>query len=461
MMKMNTQGPVAPGANGISSLASSFGGFGFRPRQLEASRVLTRGGARRERSTLFAMPKPSSDRRRFLHLATALTGTLAGCASGGKKDAASTDEPSLLGKPPAEYGERSPFEKAKRRTAESKTPAASSSRTPLQDSYGVVTPNSLHFERHHGGVPAIDPARHTLLIHGMVKRPLVLSAADIKRLPSVSKLYFVECSGNSGGEWTGKGAGDAQSSHGLASCSEWTGVPLSILLAEAGIEKGAKWLLAEGADACKMSRSVPIEKAMDDALVAYAQNGEAIRPEQGYPLRLILPGWEGNINVKWLHRLHAADQPFYTKDETSKYTDLLADGKARIFTWEMDAKSVITAPSGGHKVAGAGFLEISGLAWSGRGRIEKVEVTTDGGKTWAQAQLQDPRHPKAFTRFRLPFTWDGSDTVLASRATDETGYVQPDRKTLVEARGLNSNYHCNSIKAWKIGSDGSVTSVEA
>lgn len=404
-------------------------------------------------------------RRRFLRIATAMTGALAGCSdSGAKKDAAASTEetePSLLGKIASPYGERAKYEKAKRSTRESKTPAAGSSGTPLQDTYGIITPSSLHFERHHAGVPEIDPAKHTLLIHGMVDRPLVLSVADIKRMPSMSRIHFVECSGNSGGEWSGKGGPDPQRSHGLASCSEWTGVLLSTLLAEAGVKKEAKWLLAEGADACKMGRSVPIEKAMADAMVVYGQNGEAIRPEQGYPLRLLLPGWEGNINVKWLHRIHLADQPFYTKDETSKYTDLMADGKARIFTWEMDAKSVITAPCGGQKLEGKGFREISGLAWSGRGRIEKVEVSTDGGKTWAAAQLQEPRYPKAFTRFRMPWSWDGNDAVLSSRAIDETGYVQPSRQALIDVRGTNSQYHCNSIKAWKVAADGSVTNVEA
>jgi len=402
-------------------------------------------------------------RRRFLGVTTALAGALAGCSGGNTQQAAADadTEPSLLGKVPSDYGNRSPHEKSKRTYADSKTPQAGSSRTPLQDSYGIITPNSLHFERHHAGVPEIDPAKHTLLVHGMVDRPLVLSVADIKRLPSVSKVYFVECSGNSGGEWSGKGAPDAQRSHGLASCSEWTGVPLSLILSEAGIRKDARWLLAEGADACKMARSIPVEKAVGDTLVAYAQNGEAIRPEQGYPLRLIVPGWEGNINVKWLHRIHAAEEPFYTKDETSKYTDLMADGKARIFTFDMDAKSVITAPSGGQKIAGKGFQEITGLAWSGRGRIEKVEVTTDGGKTWTAAQLQEPRFPRAFTRFRMPWTWDGSEASLACRATDESGYVQPPRQVLVEARGLNSNYHCNAIKFWKVQADGSVTNVEA
>jgi sulfane dehydrogenase subunit SoxC len=242
----------------------------------------------------------------------------------------------------------------------------------------------------------------------------------------------------------------------LASCSEWTGVPLKIVLQEAGLQSGAQWLLAEGGDACRMSRSVPLTKALDDALLAYGQNGEALRPGQGYPLRLILPGWEGNTNVKWLHRIQVGDQPFMTKDETSKYTDLLADGTARMFTFEMDAKSVITRPSGGHKLAGPGFYEISGLAWSGRGRIERVEVSTDGGATWLDAALDEPRHAKAFTRFRSPWRWAGGEAQLLSRATDETGYVQPTVEELIAARGESSIYHNNGVKVWQIGPDGSV-----
>lgn len=400
------------------------------------------------------------DRRRFLS-AAALGGALAGCAKKEGGAEVAQEEPSLLGKPVGAYGERSPHENVKRHLNDTKTPQAASSRTPLHEVYGTITPSALHFERHHSGVPAINPAEHKLLIHGMVDRPLVLTVAELRRLPSVSRVYFVECSGNTGSEWSAKGAPDVQRSHGLASCSEWTGVPLSLLLAEAGVKKEAKWLLAEGADPCKMSRSVPIEKAMDDAMIAYAQNGEAIRPEQGYPLRLILPGWEGNINVKWLRRLHAADQPFYTKDETSKYTELQGDGKARIFTFEMDAKSVITSPSGGQKIASQGFHEITGLAWSGRGRIEKVEVSVDGGKTWKPAQLQEPRYSKAFTRFRFPWEFTGEETVMVSRATDETGYVQPSRQDLIAARGPNSQYHNNATKPWRVAADGSVTNVEA
>ncbi len=399
------------------------------------------------------------DRRKFLG-AAALGGALAGCAS--KEGAVEvTEEPSLLGKPVGAYGERSPFENVKRHLNDTKTPQAASSRTPLHQLHGIITPSALHFERHHSGVPHLDPAQHRLLIHGLVERPLVLTVAELKRLPSVSRVHFVECSGNTGSEWSPKGAPDVQRGFGLASCSEWTGVPLSLLLAEAGLKKEAKWMLAEGADPCKMSRSVPVEKAMNDAMIAYAQNGEAIRPEQGYPLRLILPGWEGNINVKWLRRLHVADEPFYTKDETSKYTELQSDGKARIFTFEMDAKSVITSPSGEQKIGGPGFHEISGLAWSGRGRIEKVEVSIDGGKTWKPAQLQEPRYSKAFTRFRFPWEFTGVETIIVSRAVDETGYVQPSRQELIAARGTNSQYHNNATKPWRVAADGSVTNVEA
>jgi sulfane dehydrogenase subunit SoxC len=402
------------------------------------------------------------DRRKFLRLGLVSGAALTGCSTAEnpeKKQAAAVEDegPDQLGKAVSAYGERSPFEKTARLVPDTKTPATASSRTPLAEIYGTITPNALHFERHHAGVPRIDPAEHKLLIHGMVDRPLVFTLADLKRLTSVSRVHFLECAGNSGGEWGLKTAPDVQRSHGLASCSEWTGVPLRVLLEEAGLQKQAKWFLAEGADACKMSRSVPIAKAMDDALVAYAQNGEAIRPEQGYPLRLVLPGYEGNINVKWLRRIKVSDEPFYTKDETSKYTELLPDGKAMIFTLPMDAKSVITRPSGGQKLTGPGFHEITGLAWSGRGKITKVEVSVDGGATWKPAQLQDPVYSKAFTRFRLPWTWDGKESKLVSRCWDETGYQQPTRDELVAARGTNSLYHCNVQKSWKIGVDGSVT----
>jgi sulfane dehydrogenase subunit SoxC len=366
-------------------------------------------------------------------------------------------EPSNLGKPISQYGERSPFETATRAVPDTRTPETAASRTPLQDSCGILTPSSLHYERHHAGVPKIDPKQHQLLIHGLVDRPIIFTVDDLRRLPSLSRIYFMECSGNSGGEWGTKTGATAQSSHGLASCSEWTGVPLSLLLSEAGIQKTAKWVIAEGADACKMQRSLPVDKAMKDTLVAWGQNGEAIRPEQGYPLRLVVPGWEGNISVKWLHRLKAVEEPYMVRDETSHYTDFMPDGTARIFTFDMEAKSLITYPSGGHKLQSPGFCEITGLAWSGKGRIERVEISTDGGATWKDASLQEPRLPIAFTRFHFPWKWDGQEATLQSRCTDETGYVQPTKEALVAVRGLMSQYHYNAIKTWKLAADGTVT----
>lgn len=401
-------------------------------------------------------PKGSASRRKFLSLGAALGGALTAC----KETPEVVEEgPKRLGRAPDEYGERSPHEKALRLGSASKNPETGSTRSPLQDSQGIITPSSLHFERHHAGVPDIDPAEHRLMIHGMVERPLILTMDELKSLPSVSRIHFVECAGNSRSEWTDKKGPTAQHSHGMASCSEWTGVPLAVLLEEVGVKPEATWVIAEGADACKMVRSLPLDKCRDDVIVAYGQNGEAIRPEQGYPIRLLVPGFEGNINVKWVRRLMLSDQPAMARDETSKYTDLLADGKARQFTFPMESKSVITRPSGRQKLAGAGFHEITGLAWSGRGTIERVEVSTDNGATWQDAELQEPRHRIAFTRFRLPWTWDGSETVILSRSTDETGYIQPTEEALLAARGPNSNYHCNCIKAWKIGADGSVTNV--
>src|SRR6266849_4690850 len=410
----------------------------------------------RDRSNMPIRTNPATDRRRFLRLGAALTGAFTACKP---TQTVEQPEPNSLGKPLSAYGERSPFEKTARLIPDVKNPEIGSTRTPLQDSYGILTPASLHFERHHSGVPRIDPAAHRLLLHGMVERPLMLTMDDIRRLPAVSRIHYIECAGNSGSEWGPKTAPDAQKAHGLASCSEWTGVPLSILLAEAGVRQGASWIVAEGADACHMQRSIPLKKAAGDALVAFAQNGEAIRPEQGYPLRLLVPGWEGNMNVKWLRRIKVVDQPYMTKDETSKYTDLMADGTARQFTFEMDAKSVITYPSGGQKLAGAGLYEIMGLAWSGRGRIERVEVSTDGGKTWQNARIDEPRFRMAFTRFRLPWKWDGQEASLQSRCTDETGYVQPSREALVEVRGLNSQFHNNCVTIWKVSPDGSVRNV--
>ena len=404
------------------------------------------------------------DRRRFLLASLGLAGVgAAGPATSSQTAGGSTEVPQWTRRQGAPvlaeaYGVPSPFEAGvvRHRRSRSALPGAGSSTTPLQDLHGIVTPNGLHFERHHAGVPAIDPARHRLLVHGLVERPLVFRMEDLLRLPSVSRMHFIECSGNS--SWAepapGSTAGDI---HGLISCCEWTGPLLSTVLAETGVGEQASWVLAKGADAAALTRSIPIGKAMDDAILAYAQNGERLRPEQGYPLRLVLPGFEGNMSVKWLRRLKLGDQPFQTREETSKYTDLMPDGTARQFTFVMEAKSVITFPSGGQQLGDRGFYEISGLAWSGRGRITRVEVSTDGGASWSDAVLQTPVLSKCLTRFRAPWRWDGATAQLASRATDETGYVQPFREALVAARGVNSGYHYNGVQSWSVGLDGTVS----
>ncbi len=394
-----------------------------------------------------------SSRRKFLALTAA--GGLAAC--GGEDSQSGDGGPTRLGEPVSAYGERSTHESATRLRPSTPTPEEASSLTPLADSHGILTPSALHFERHHAGIPQIDPAKFELLIHGLVERPLVFTLAELERLPSVSRIHFVECAGNSRSEWGANKASTVQVSHGMASCSEWTGVLLRTVLEEAGLKPEAAWLMCEGGDACRMARSLPVAKALEDCLLAYGQNGEAIRPAQGYPLRLVAPGWEGNINVKWLRRIKAVEAPVMARDETSKYTDLVADAKARQFTFTMEAKSVVTSPSGGQSLDGPGFYEIRGLAWSGAGRIEAVEVSVDGGASWQPAEVQEPRLPKAFTRFRLPWRWEGGETTLLSRSIDETGYVQPAVEELIAARGESSDYHNNCRKAWKIGPDGKVS----
>ncbi|WP_281967697.1 sulfite dehydrogenase [Roseovarius nanhaiticus] len=359
------------------------------------------------------------------------------------------------------YGSRSQFENEVRWRYPTASIDSSWSMTPLASGRGMITPSGLHFERHHAGIPTIDPQTHELILHGMVDQPLRFTMDDLKRLPSVSKLHFIECSGNGLTEWAKPTLKTVQGTHGLTSTSEWTGVRLSTVLEMAGVQDGAAWILAEGADAAVMTRSVPIDKAMDDAILAYAQNGEAIRPEQGYPLRLLLPGYEGNTHIKWLRRLEVSDKPFMTREETSKYTDLMPDGTARQFSLEMEAKSVITFPSGAMKLPRPGYYEVTGIAWSGRGKIAKVEVSADGGETWQEASLDSPVLDKCHTRFRLPWTWTGEEAVLQSRAVDETGYVQPTLEQLVEVRGLKSVYHLNAIQSWHIAPDGEVHNVHA
>jgi sulfane dehydrogenase subunit SoxC len=340
------------------------------------------------------------------------------------------------------------------------TTTSSVSFTPLQDLRGMITPNGLVFERYHAGRATVDPHQHRLMIHGLVERPLMLTMDDLMRFPSVSRVQFLECAANGGMEWRGAQLNSVQFTHGMLSCCEWTGVPLSTLLDEVGVKDGAKWILAEGADGASMDRSIPLDKARDDVLVAYAQNGEALRPEQGYPVRLIVPGWEANICVKWLRRLKLGTEPWYTREETSKYTDLMPDGRAREFTWVMEAKSVITFPCPEKPLQKHGLYEIEGLAWSGHGKVKRVDVSTDGGVNWRPARLRGLVLPKALTRFGIEWRWDGKPALLQSRVVDETGYVQPTIAQLRALRGVNSIYHNNSIQTWQLDADGSVNNVQ-
>ena len=407
---------------------------------------------------------PEPGRRRFLKRGVAFGASLAvaGAAPGRAQSPPAPDDPSkVLGGPVRPYGDRSRFEGAVRTRRGKTDEVAVGNRTPLDETLGIITPSSLHFEVHRGGVPDIDPRKHRLLIHGMVDRPVILTVEEIRRLPSTSRILFLECQGNSQLEWRAPTEKTVQETHGNTSCSEWTGVPLALLLREAGVQKGAAWILAEGADANGNERSLPMAKAMDDVLVAYGQNGEAVRPENGYPLRLIVPGWTGNINVKWLRRLTVVDRPYLTRMDNVGQPVLMPDGKARQLSFVMESKSVITSPAGGAQLRGPGFYEIRGLAWSGRGLIRRVEVSTDSGRTWRGANLQAPILPFAHTRFRLDWRWDGREAVLQSRCTDETGYVQPARAELVKVRGLNSRFFNNAIQSWKVAADGSVHNVHA
>ena len=413
-----------------------------------------------------------ASRRRFLQAGAALAGGSAIAGVGGSTALAEQGNnlpPNVpewmkapgdpMGSQP--YGTPSVHEKGVVKNISKTLPQyiSASGRTPLQELDGIITPNGLFYERHHGGVPTIDPAEHRLMLHGMVDRPLVFTMEDIRRFPSQSRIHFLECSGNP--VYTkpyGKTASDLV---GLLSCAEWTGVPLKTVLDEAGLQAGAKWIVAEGADAAALTRSIPIEKCLDDAMLVYSQNGERLRPQQGYPLRLLLPGFEGNMNVKWLRRLKVVAEPAYSREETSKYTDPMPDGTSREFTFYMEAKSIITRPSGGQKLTTHGFHEISGIAWSGHGKIKSVEISLDEGKSWQQAELQEPVLTRALTRFRLPWHWHGTPAVIQSRAIDETGYVQPTLAELVAVRGLNSFYHNNAIWPWRIDANGEVTNGQA
>ncbi len=362
------------------------------------------------------------------------------------------------------YGFPSEYEAhVKRRNVEWLTadPISSVNFTPLHELDGIITPNGLCFERHHAGIAEIDPARHRLMINGLVDTPLVFTMQDLMRFPRENRVYFLECAANSGMEWRGAQLNGCQFTHGMIHNVMYTGVPLSYVLDAAGVKTSAKWILPEGADASAMTRSIPMEKALDDCMIAWKMNGEALRPEQGYPLRLVVPGWEGNMWIKWLRRIEVGDEPWHHREETSKYTDLLENGRARRFTWEMDAKSVITNPSPQAPILhGPGPTVLTGVAWSGRGTIPRVDVTIDGGMNWHRARMSGPSFEKSMHRFYYEFDWDGSPLLLQSRAHDSTGYVQPTKDQLREVRGLNSIYHNNAIQTWAVSEQGIAENVE-
>lgn len=414
-------------------------------------------------------------RRQLIKTGMAVTGGIGASLAGVSKANAATPDPLITeiqdwnrylgdGVDARPYGIPSKYEtEAVRRDVAWLTadPKASVNFTPLHKLDGIITPNGLCFERHHGGVADIEPSAHRLMINGLVDTPLVFTMEDLMRFPRENHLYFLECAANTGMEWRGAQLNGCQFTHGMVHNVMYSGVKLKHILAEAGLKGNAKWLLPEGADASHMTRSIPIEKGLDDCLIVTHMNGEALRPEQGYPLRLVVPGWEGNMWVKWLRRIEVGDKPWHHREETSKYTDLLEDGTARRFTWEMEVKSVITNPSPQAPINhGRGQTVLTGIAWSGYGRIKRVDVSIDGGRNWTTARLDPHSFSKSLHRFYFDFDWDGRELFLQSRAIDEFGHVQPTKNQLRAVRGVNSIYHNNSIQTWHVKNDGVVENVE-
>ncbi|PKO85178.1 MAG: sulfite dehydrogenase [Betaproteobacteria bacterium HGW-Betaproteobacteria-12] len=376
-----------------------------------------------------------------------------------------------LGQPVAArpYGQPSKYESQLLRRESpglARVGGASVSFCPLQGLFGIITPSGLHFERHHQGWHDIDPARHRLMVNAsdpaFLKKPKVYTLDDLMRLPSVSRIHFIECGANTGLEWGNVAVPTVQYTHGMLSCSEFTGVPLKTLLEDCGVDyKKARYVLAEGADGSSMTRTIPMEMVENgEVIVAYGMNGEMLRPENGYPLRLVVPGVQGVSWVKWLRRIEVGDQPWATKDEAVHYIDLMPDGTHRQYTSIQEAKSVITSPSGGQSLLNQGFYNVSGVAWSGRGRIKQVDVSFDGGINWQTARLEGPVQNKALTRFNIGWVWDGKPAILQSRAIDETGYVQPSYGQLRKVRGTKSIYHNNAIQSWKVVASGEITNVQ-
>jgi sulfane dehydrogenase subunit SoxC len=411
------------------------------------------------------------DRRAFLRGGAALAAAMTGYARAEPlAEAPWSKAPGELVEP---YATPSKFEKAAVRTLSNPKgePRTQHARTPHQLLQGMATPNGLHFVISHAGNPEVDPAQHRLAIHGLVKRPLVFTAEALARYPMVSRFTFVECGGNSSPLFSPEPIqASAQALHGLSSCAEWTGVALSTLLEETGIDAKARWVIAEGSDSPHLHRSVPLTKILDDAIVALYQNGERVMPGNGYPMRLLLPGWEGNMNVKWLRRLELAAEPAMSYYESRTYAPILPSGKAYRFYFVNEVKSFITQPSVGYGMKGPGFYEISGIAYSGSGRIKQVTVSADGGKSWAEAALQEPVLSKCFTRFRIPWQWNGGPAVLQSRAWDDVGNVQPTRAEIIAARGQASrvapvtafiSQHYNGPTSWAVDASGGLHHVYA
>ena len=371
-----------------------------------------------------------------------------------------------LGKPVAAtgYGQPSQYERNLQRRESpglTRVPAASVSFAPLQGMFGIITPNGLHFERHHQGWWDIDPSKHRLMINGHVKSPLVFTMDELMRLPAVSRIHFIECGANTAMEWGNVSVPTVQYTHGMLSCCEFTGVLLSTLLDMAGFDKkNGKYILAEGADGSSLTRTIAMDRALDDCMVAYAMNGEMLRPENGYPLRMVAPGIQGVSWVKWLRRIEVGDQPYATKDEVIHYVDLMPDGQHRQYTSIQECKSVITSPSGGQTLLDKGFYNVTGLAWSGRGKVKRVDISFDGGRNWQTARLESPIQSKSLTRFNIGWTWNGGPAILQSRAVDETGYVQPKINQLRAVRGTRSIYHNNAIQSWKVVESGEVSNVQ-
>jgi sulfane dehydrogenase subunit SoxC len=415
-----------------------------------------------DQSGIPLVERPS--RRKFLAASTGLAGSMV-------MSRASAE--SLADVPPREDGadlsgtsERSKYVKIAR--IPESTPGkrnvdpgdAINSKTPLDKLFGNITPSDLHYERSHSGAPDLDPAKHRLLVHGMVQKPLVFNVEDLKAMPSISRTVFIECTGNGWENW--KNADEnvtVQNTHGLVSTNEWTGVPLRFIVDLVGKDRNSTWMLAEGGDAAAVARSIPLtDEILEEAFVAYAQNGEPLRPAHGFPIRLVMPGFEGNLNIKWLRRLKFGDQPWMTRWETARYTQLQADGKAIQFQLRMDTNSVITSPSGTMMIK-PGRQRITGLAWSGHGKITKVEISTDGAKTWKAAQINLPALPKAQNRFQMDWDWDGRPTKIVSRSTDDRGNVQPDRKSFIGVHGTNALFHYNAQQTWAIDETGRVRNV--